>query len=57
MNPSTSSRGSVSFKPADNEDLDWAGEAYVDANDFQPICVYTEAGAKDTVGSPHAVGD
>jgi hypothetical protein len=36
----------ISFKPADKEDLDWAGEAYIDANDFQPIYVYTKLARK-----------
>jgi hypothetical protein len=36
----------ISFKPADKEDLDWAGEAYIDANDFEPIYVYTKLARK-----------
>jgi len=32
----------ISFRPADKEDLDWAGEAYIDATDFEPIYVYTK---------------
>jgi hypothetical protein len=36
----------LSFKPADREDLDWAGEAYIDANDFEPIYVYTRLSRK-----------
>jgi len=36
----------ISFKPADKEDLDWAGEGYIDANDFEPIYVYTKLARK-----------
>ena len=36
----------ISFRPADKEDLDWAGEAYIDANDFEPIYVYTKLARK-----------
>jgi hypothetical protein len=36
----------ISFRPADKEDLDWAGEAYIDANDFEPIYVYTKLSRK-----------
>ena len=32
----------VGFRPKDKEDLDWAGEAYVDAADFQPVTVFTK---------------
>lgn len=32
----------VSFTPSNKDDLDWAGEAYVDATDFEPIYVYTK---------------
>ena len=32
----------LGFGPADKDDLDWAGEAYVDAADFQPIYVFTK---------------
>jgi len=36
----------ISFKPTDKDDLDWAGEAYIDASDFQPIYVYTKLARK-----------
>jgi len=32
----------VGFRPRDKQDFDWAGEAYVDANDFQPVTVFTK---------------
>ena len=32
----------VSFTPADKSDISWAGEAYIDAADFEPIYVYTK---------------
>jgi hypothetical protein len=32
----------VAFTPKDDEDIEWAGEAYVDALEFQPIYVFTK---------------
>ncbi|MGA7411504.1 MAG: hypothetical protein WBW33_13560 [Bryobacteraceae bacterium] len=32
----------ITFRPADKDDLDWAGEAVVDAAEFQPITVDTK---------------
>jgi len=32
----------IAFTPKDNEDTDWAGEAYIDALEFQPIYVFTK---------------
>jgi hypothetical protein len=32
----------VAFSPKDAEDTDWAGEAYIDAQEFQPIYVFTK---------------
>jgi hypothetical protein len=32
----------VAFTPIDDEDTDWAGEAYIDAQEFQPIYVFTK---------------
>jgi hypothetical protein len=32
----------ISFMPADKKDIDWAGEAYIDATDFEPIYAYTK---------------
>ena len=32
----------VSFRPKDEKEFDWAGEADIDANDFQPVDVYTK---------------
>jgi hypothetical protein len=32
----------VGFTPKDAEDTDWAGEAYIDAQEFQPIYVFTK---------------
>jgi hypothetical protein len=32
----------VAFTPQDAESTDWAGEAYVDAQEFQPIYVFTK---------------
>jgi hypothetical protein len=32
----------VAFTPKDDEDTDWAGEAYIDAQEFQPIYVFTK---------------
>lgn len=31
----------VRFRPLDNEDLTWAGEALIDAEEFQPVSVFT----------------
>lgn len=36
----------VSFTPVDKSDIDWAGEAYIDAADFEPIYVYTKLSRK-----------
>jgi hypothetical protein len=36
----------VSFTPADKNDIDWAGEAYIDAADFEPIYAYTKLSRK-----------
>jgi hypothetical protein len=32
----------IAFTPRDDEDTDWAGEAYIDAQEFQPIYVFTK---------------
>jgi hypothetical protein len=32
----------VAFTPIDDDDIDWAGEAYIDALEFQPIYVFTK---------------
>jgi hypothetical protein len=32
----------VAFTPKDDEEIDWAGEAYIDAQEFQPIYVFTK---------------
>jgi len=32
----------IAFTPKDDEDTDWAGEAYIDALEFQPIYVFTK---------------
>ncbi len=32
----------IGFAPADKTEYDWAGEAYIDATDFEPIYVYTK---------------
>lgn len=31
----------IAFTPKDDDDTDWAGEAYIDAQEFQPIYVFT----------------
>ncbi len=31
----------IAFTPIDDDDIDWAGEAYIDAQEFQPIYVFT----------------
>jgi hypothetical protein len=36
----------VSFTPTDKSEIDWAGEAYIDATDFEPIYVYTKLSRK-----------
>ena len=36
----------ISFVPADKTEYDWAGEAYIDAADFEPIYVYTKLSRK-----------
>jgi hypothetical protein len=32
----------IGFGPKDKKDIDWAGEAWIDAQDFQPIRVFTK---------------
>ena len=32
----------MAFTPKDDEDTDWAGEAYIDALEFQPVYVFTK---------------
>ncbi len=32
----------IAFTPKDNNEIDWAGEAYIDAQEFQPIYVFTK---------------
>jgi hypothetical protein len=32
----------VAFTPIDDDDIDWAGEAYIDTLEFQPIYVFTK---------------
>jgi hypothetical protein len=32
----------IGFRPKDHQDYDWAGEADIDATDFQPVRVYTK---------------
>ena len=32
----------IAFTPIDDDDTDWAGEAYIDAQEFQPIYVFTK---------------
>jgi len=32
----------IKFRPRDRKDLNWAGEALVDAEEFEPVRVYTE---------------
>ena len=32
----------IGFKPKDKSDITWAGEAYVDAAEFQPVRVFTK---------------
>ena len=32
----------IAFTPIDDDDVDWAGEAYIDAQEFQPIYVFTK---------------
>jgi len=36
----------ISFSPANKAEYDWAGEAYIDAADFEPIYVYTKLSRK-----------
>jgi hypothetical protein len=31
----------VAFTPKDDDDIEWAGEAYIDAQEFQPMYVFT----------------
>ena len=31
----------IGFTPKDTEDIEWAGEAFIDENEFQPIYVFT----------------
>lgn len=32
----------LSFRPRDKGDIDWAGEAFIDATDFEPVRVFTK---------------
>jgi len=32
----------LGFGPKDQKDIDWAGEAFIDALDFQPVRVFTK---------------
>lgn len=32
----------LSFRPKDKGDIDWAGEAFIDATDFEPVRVFTK---------------
>jgi hypothetical protein len=32
----------IAFTAIDDDDIDWAGEAYIDAQEFQPIYVFTK---------------
>jgi hypothetical protein len=32
----------IGFRPADKKDIDWAGEALIDQQDFQPVNIYTK---------------
>jgi hypothetical protein len=32
----------IAFTPKDDKDIDWAGEAYIDAQEFQPMYVFTK---------------
>ena len=34
--------GHVAFAPKDTEDMDWAGEAFIDEDEFQPLYVFTK---------------
>jgi hypothetical protein len=36
----------IHFIPSDKEDIAWAGEALIDADDFQPVRVYTKLSRK-----------
>ncbi len=36
----------IAFAPADKKEYDWTGEAYIDADDFEPIYVYTKLSRK-----------
>lgn len=32
----------IAFTPIDDDDIDWAGEGYIDAQEFQPMYVFTK---------------
>jgi hypothetical protein len=32
----------IGFRPADKNDIDWAGEALIDQQEFQPMSVFTK---------------
>ena len=32
----------IGFRPKDKDDITWAGEAYIDAAEFQPVRVFTK---------------
>jgi hypothetical protein len=36
----------IGFSPADSKDIDWAGEAWIDAEEFQPVRVFTHLSRK-----------
>ena len=43
----------IAFTPIDDEDVDWAGEAYIDAQEFQPIYVFTKLSQPLPFGVPN----
>ena len=36
----------LGFEPKDKSDIDWAGEAFIDKEDFQPVLVFTKLSRK-----------
>ena len=36
----------IAFKPKDRSDIVWSGEAFIDAEDFQPVTVFTKLSRK-----------
>jgi hypothetical protein len=46
----------IGFTPKDNEDIDWAGEAFIDKDEFQPMYVFTRLSRRMPLGVRTVLG-